>query len=80
MSGVRLTRHYLPGMRASGWGLIVFVSSESAVQLPTEMIHYGMNKTAQVAVARGVAETVAGTGVTVNSLLSGRPNPRARRR
>ncbi len=71
MSGVRLTRHYLPRMRIAKWGRIVFVSSESAVQIPSEMIHYGMTKTAQVAIARGVAETVAGTGVTVNSVLAG---------
>jgi NAD(P)-dependent dehydrogenase (short-subunit alcohol dehydrogenase family) len=71
LSGVRLTRHYLPRMRARHWGRIVFVSSESAVQIPAEMIHYGMTKTAQVAIARGVAETVAGGGVTVNSVLAG---------
>jgi len=71
MSGVRLSRHYLAGMRAKNWGRIIFVSSESAVQIPAEMIHYGMTKTAQVAVARGIAETVAGTGITVNSVLVG---------
>jgi NAD(P)-dependent dehydrogenase (short-subunit alcohol dehydrogenase family) len=71
MSGVRLSRHYLPGMRAKNWGRILFVSSESAVQIPAEMIHYGMTKTAQIAVARGIAETVAGTGITVNSVLAG---------
>ena len=71
MSGVRLTRHYLPAMKQRGWGRIVFVSSESAVQIPGEMIHYGMTKTAQLAIARGVAETTAGTGVTVNSVLPG---------
>jgi len=71
MSGVRLTRHYLPGMKRRNWGRIVFVSSESAVQIPAEMIHYGMTKTAQVAIARGVAETTTGTGVTVNSVLAG---------
>jgi NAD(P)-dependent dehydrogenase (short-subunit alcohol dehydrogenase family) len=71
MSGVRLTRHYLPGMRRKDWGRIVFVSSESAVQIPAEMVHYGMTKTAQLAIARGVAETVAGTGITVNSVLPG---------
>jgi NAD(P)-dependent dehydrogenase (short-subunit alcohol dehydrogenase family) len=71
MSGVRLTRHYLSGMKARNWGRVVFVSSESAVQIPVEMIHYGMTKTAQIAVARGVAESVAGTGVTVNSVLPG---------
>ena len=62
MSGVRLSRHYLSGMREKNWGRIIFVSSESAVQIPAEMIHYGMTKTAQVAVARGIAESVAGTG------------------
>jgi NAD(P)-dependent dehydrogenase (short-subunit alcohol dehydrogenase family) len=71
MSGVRLSRHYLSGMRQKNWGRIVFVSSESAVQIPAEMIHYGMTKTAQVAVARGIAESVAGTGITVNSVLAG---------
>lgn len=71
MSGVRLSRHYLPAMRQKNWGRILFVSSESAVQIPAEMIHYGMTKTAQVAVARGIAETVAGTGITVNSVLAG---------
>lgn len=71
MSGVRLSRSYLPAMRAKNWGRILFVSSESAVQIPTEMIHYGMTKTAQVAVARGIAETVAGTGITINSVLAG---------
>jgi len=71
MSGVRLSRHYLAGMREKEWGRILFVSSESAVQIPAEMVHYGMTKTAQVAVARGIAETVAGTGITVNSVLAG---------
>jgi NAD(P)-dependent dehydrogenase (short-subunit alcohol dehydrogenase family) len=71
LSGVRLSRHYLPGMLKSNWGRIIFISSESAVQIPAEMIHYGMTKTAQVAVARGLAESVAGTGVTVNSVLPG---------
>jgi NAD(P)-dependent dehydrogenase (short-subunit alcohol dehydrogenase family) len=71
LSGVRLARHYVSGMRARNWGRIVFVSSESAVQIPTEMIHYGMTKTAQLAIARGLAETLAGTGVTVNSVLPG---------
>ena len=71
MSGVRLTRHYLPGMKSRNWGRVVFVSSESGVQIPAEMIHYGMTKTAQLAIARGVAETTAGTGVTVNSVLPG---------
>jgi NAD(P)-dependent dehydrogenase (short-subunit alcohol dehydrogenase family) len=71
MSGVRLTRHYLPGMTARNWGRVVFVSSESGVQIPAEMIHYGMTKTAQIAVARGIAESTAGTAVTVNSVLPG---------
>jgi NAD(P)-dependent dehydrogenase (short-subunit alcohol dehydrogenase family) len=71
MSGVRLSRHYLSGMRKRNWGRILFVSSESAVQIPAEMIHYGMTKTAQVAIARGIAESVAGTGITVNSVLPG---------
>jgi NAD(P)-dependent dehydrogenase (short-subunit alcohol dehydrogenase family) len=71
MSGVRLTRHYLPGMRRQDWGRIVFVSSDSGLQIPVEMIHYGMTKTAQIAIARGVAESLAGTGITVNSVLPG---------
>jgi NAD(P)-dependent dehydrogenase (short-subunit alcohol dehydrogenase family) len=71
MSGVRLSRHYVGGMRARDWGRIVFVSSESALQIPADVIHYGMTKTAQLAVARGLAETLAGTGVTVNSVLPG---------
>jgi NAD(P)-dependent dehydrogenase (short-subunit alcohol dehydrogenase family) len=71
LSGIRLARHYVRGMRARNWGRIVFVSSESALQIPTEMIHYGMTKTAQLAVSRGLAETLAGTGVTVNSVLPG---------
>jgi NAD(P)-dependent dehydrogenase (short-subunit alcohol dehydrogenase family) len=71
LSGVRLSRHYLRGMRGRNWGRIVFVSSESAVQIPAEMIHYGMTKTAQIAVARGIAETTVGTGITVNSVLPG---------
>jgi NAD(P)-dependent dehydrogenase (short-subunit alcohol dehydrogenase family) len=71
MSGVRLSRAYLPGMKKRNWGRIVFISSESAVQIPAEMIHYGMTKTAQIAVARGLAESCAGTGITVNSVLAG---------
>ncbi len=71
LSGIRLARHYVPGMRARNWGRIVFVSSESALQIPVEMIHYGMTKTAQLAVARGLAESLTGTGVTVNSVLPG---------
>ena len=71
LSGVRLSRHYLPGMKKRNWGRIVFISSESAIQIPAEMIHYGMTKTAQLAIARGLAETTAGTNVTVNSVLPG---------
>jgi NAD(P)-dependent dehydrogenase (short-subunit alcohol dehydrogenase family) len=71
LSGVRLSRHYLPRMIAAGWGRIIFISSESAVQIPAEMIHYGMTKTAQLAISRGLAETTAGTGVTVNAVLPG---------
>ena len=71
MSGIRLSRHYLPKMLQRDWGRIVFISSESGLNIPVEMIHYGMTKTAQLAIARGLAETVAGTGVTVNSVLPG---------
>ncbi len=71
MSGVRLSRHYFPRMKQRNWGRIVFISSESAVQIPAEMIHYGMTKTAQLAISRGLAETAAGTNVTVNSVLVG---------
>ena len=71
LSGVRLSRRYFPGMLKKNWGRIIFISSESAQHIPPEMIHYGMTKTAQVAVARGLAESVAGTGVTVNSILAG---------
>jgi NAD(P)-dependent dehydrogenase (short-subunit alcohol dehydrogenase family) len=71
MSGVRLARHYLPAMLEKNWGRIMFISSESGVQIPAEMVHYGMTKTAQVSIARGIAETVAGTGITVNSILAG---------
>ena len=71
LSGVRLSRSYLPRMITRGWGRIVFISSESALQIPKEMIHYGMTKTAQLAIARGLAETTAGTNVTVNSVLPG---------
>jgi NAD(P)-dependent dehydrogenase (short-subunit alcohol dehydrogenase family) len=71
MSGVRMTRHYLPAMTKRGWGRVVFISSESGLAIPKEMIDYGMTKTAQLAIARGVAESVAGTGVTVNSVLPG---------
>jgi NAD(P)-dependent dehydrogenase (short-subunit alcohol dehydrogenase family) len=71
MSGVRLARHYLPGMLQRNWGRVVFISSESALNIPAEMIHYGMTKTAQLSIARGLAETTVGTGVTVNSVLPG---------
>jgi NAD(P)-dependent dehydrogenase (short-subunit alcohol dehydrogenase family) len=71
MSGVRLSRHYLPGMIGRNWGRIVFISSESGVQIPVEMVHYGVTKTAQLAVSRGIAETAAGTDVTVNAVLPG---------
>ncbi len=71
MSGVRLGRHYLPKMLAADWGRVVFISSESGVQIPEEMVHYGVTKAAQIAVARGMAETTKGTGVTVNSVLPG---------
>jgi NAD(P)-dependent dehydrogenase (short-subunit alcohol dehydrogenase family) len=71
LSGVRLSRFYIGGMKQRNWGRIVFISSESGVQIPAEMIHYGMTKTAQLAVSRGLAETCAGTGVTVNAVLPG---------
>jgi NAD(P)-dependent dehydrogenase (short-subunit alcohol dehydrogenase family) len=71
MSGVRLSRAYLPGMLKRNWGRIVFISSESALNIPKEMIHYGVTKTAQLAVSRGLAELTRGTGVTVNSVLPG---------
>lgn len=71
LSGVRLSRVYLPGMKERNWGRIIFISSESGIQIPVEMIHYGTTKTAQLAVSRGLAESCAGTGVTVNSILPG---------
>jgi NAD(P)-dependent dehydrogenase (short-subunit alcohol dehydrogenase family) len=71
LSGVRLARHYLQGMQRKNWGRIIFISSESGVQIPAEMVHYGITKTAQVAAARGLAESLAGTGITVNSVLVG---------
>jgi len=71
LSGVRLSRAYLPKMKQQNSGRIIFISSESGVQIPAEMIHYGMTKTAQLAVSRGLAETCAGTGVTVNAVLPG---------
>lgn len=71
MSGVRLARAYMPAMLERDWGRVVFLSSESGIQIPVEMIHYGMSKTAQIAIARGLAELATGTGVTVNSVLPG---------
>ncbi len=71
MSGVRLSRHYLPLMLKKDWGRIIFISSESALNIPAEMIHYGVTKTAQVALSRGLAETTAGSHVTVNTVLPG---------
>ena len=71
MSGVRLSRYYLPRMKARNWGRIIFISSESAINIPVEMIHYGVTKTMQLALARGLAETTVGTSVTVNSILPG---------
>jgi NAD(P)-dependent dehydrogenase (short-subunit alcohol dehydrogenase family) len=71
MSGVRLSRAYLPGMLQRNWGRIIFISSESGVQIPEEMIHYGMTKSAQLALVNGLAQLTRGTGVTVNGLLPG---------
>jgi NAD(P)-dependent dehydrogenase (short-subunit alcohol dehydrogenase family) len=71
LSGARLARAYLPGMLKRNWGRIIFISSESGLQIPAEMIHYGMTKAAQIAISRGLAELTAGTGVTVNSILPG---------
>jgi NAD(P)-dependent dehydrogenase (short-subunit alcohol dehydrogenase family) len=71
LSGVRLSRLYLAGMKKRDWGRIIFISSESGIQIPAEMVHYGMTKTAQLAVSRGIAETCAGTGVTCNAVLPG---------
>jgi len=71
MSGVRLSRAYLPEMIERGWGRVVFIASESALNIPSDMIHYGFSKTAQLSIARGLAKRVAGTGVTVNSVLPG---------
>jgi NAD(P)-dependent dehydrogenase (short-subunit alcohol dehydrogenase family) len=71
MSGIRMTRRYLPGMVKRGWGRVVFISSESALAIPKDMIDYGMTKTAQLAISRGVAESVAETGVTVNAIIPG---------
>jgi len=74
MSGVRAARHYVPGMKARGWGRVVFMSSESAINIPKEMIDYGVTKTAVLGVSRGIAELVGGTGVTVNAIIPGPTN------
>lgn len=71
MSGVRMSRAYLPGMKTRNWGRIVFISSESGIHIPVEMVHYGMSKTAQLSISRGIAEGCAGTGVTCNAVLPG---------
>lgn len=71
MSAVRLSRAYLPGMQKLDWGRVIFIASESGFNIPVEMIHYGVSKTADIAVARGLAKRMAGTGVTVNSVLPG---------
>ena len=71
MSGVRLSRHYLPLMKSANWGRIVFISSESGVNPPTEMVHYGMSKAAELSISRGLAQSAAGSGVTVNAVLPG---------
>lgn len=71
LSGIALSRHYIGPMKRQNWGRIVFISSESALQIPKEMIHYGVTKTSQLAVSRGLAETTAGTAVTVNAVLPG---------
>ncbi|MDG4665507.1 SDR family oxidoreductase [Mycobacterium sp. 236(2023)] len=71
MSGVRLARSYVPGMVERGWGRVIFVSSESALNIPSDMIHYGFTKTAQLSISRGLAKRLAGTGVTVNAVLPG---------
>ena len=71
MGGVRLSRALLPHMLKQNWGRIIFISSESGLNIPAEMVHYGMTKTAQLAISRGLAESVAGTAVTVNAVLPG---------
>jgi NAD(P)-dependent dehydrogenase (short-subunit alcohol dehydrogenase family) len=77
LSGVRLSRHHAPRMPERGWGRVIFISNESALNIPREMIHYGMTKTAQLAVSRGLAEEMAGSAVTVNAVLQVRPAARA---
>lgn len=71
LTGIRVTRFYMPKMLKDNWGRVVFISSESGIQIPTEMIHYGMSKTAQLSIANGLAQLTKGTGVTVNSVLPG---------
>jgi NAD(P)-dependent dehydrogenase (short-subunit alcohol dehydrogenase family) len=71
MSGIRLTRHYVAGMRDRGWGRVQFMASDSAVVIPEEMVHYGVTKTALLGVSRGFAKVVAGSGVTVNAVIAG---------
>ena len=71
LSGVRLSRHYVPRMLARNWGRVIFISSESAIMTPPEMVHYGVSKSSQLAVSRGLAEQTKGTGVTVNAVLPG---------
>ena len=80
LSGVRLARRYLPGMRERGWGRVMFMASDSAVVIPEEMVHYGATKTALLGVSRGYAKAMAGTGVTVNAVIAGPLTPRASRR
>lgn len=71
MSDVRMSRHFVPGMVSRKWGRVLFIASESGIQVPTEMVHYGMTKSAMMSISRGLAQTVSGTGVTVNSVLPG---------
>lgn len=71
MSGIRLSRHFMPGMLERNWGRVIFISSESGLQIPTEMIHYGLSKTAQLSLTNGLAQLTKGTGVTVNAVLPG---------
>jgi NAD(P)-dependent dehydrogenase (short-subunit alcohol dehydrogenase family) len=71
LSGIRLSRHYAPRMRERGWGRVIFISSESALNIPKDMVHYGMTKTAQLAVSRGLAEEMASSAITVNAVLPG---------